>query len=52
MTQINGRVLRYLAQCVENNQTPIPGGLEGWTNMKVVDAAYESSRTGKVIEVK
>jgi predicted dehydrogenase len=50
MTQINGRVLRYLAQCVENNQTP--RGLEGWTNMKVVDAAYESSRTGKVIEVK
>ncbi|MDO9301197.1 MAG: Gfo/Idh/MocA family oxidoreductase [Anaerolineales bacterium] len=29
----------------------IPGGLEGLINMKVVDAAYEFSRTGKVIEV-
>jgi predicted dehydrogenase len=43
--------LKYFAQCVEKKQTPIPGGLEGMTNMKVVDAAYESSRTGKVVEV-
>ena len=44
--------LKYFVECVEKNQTPIPGGLEGWTNMKVVDAAYESSRTGKVVEIK
>jgi len=44
--------LRYFVQCVEKNQRPVPGGQEGWTNMKVVDAAYESSRTGKVVEVK
>ena len=44
--------LRYFAECIEKNQTPIPGGLEGWTNMKVVDAAYESSRTGKVVEIR
>ena len=44
--------LKYFVQCVEKNQTPIPGGMEGWTNMKVVDAAYESSRTGKVVEIK
>jgi predicted dehydrogenase len=44
--------LKYFAQCVEKKQTPIPGGLEGMTNMKVVDAAYESSRTGKVVEIK
>jgi predicted dehydrogenase len=43
--------LRYFVQCVEKNQKPVPGGLEGWTNMKVVDAAFESSRTGKVVEV-
>lgn len=43
--------LRYFVECVEKNQTPIPGGLEGWTNMKVVDAAYESSKTGEVMEV-
>lgn len=43
--------LRYFVQCVEKNQMPVPGGLEGWTNMKVVDAAYESSRTGKVVKI-
>ena len=44
--------LKYFVQCVERNQTPVPGGLEGWTNMKVVDAAYESSCTGQVVEIK
>jgi predicted dehydrogenase len=43
--------LKYFVECIENKQTPIPGGLEGLMNMKIVDAAYESSRTGKVIEV-
>src|SRR5258706_252901 len=44
--------LKYFVECIEKEQTPIPGGLEGLMNMKVVDAAYESSRTGKVIEIK
>jgi predicted dehydrogenase len=44
--------LKYFVQCIEKKQTPVPGGLEGWANMKVVDAAYESSRTGKVIGVR
>jgi predicted dehydrogenase len=44
--------LKYFIECVEQNQTPNPGGLEGLTNMKIVDAAYESSRTGKVVEIK
>jgi predicted dehydrogenase len=44
--------LKYFVECIEKNQTPVPGGREGWTNMKVVDAAYESSRTGKVVEVR
>lgn len=43
--------LKYFIECVEKNQIPVPGGLEGWTNMKVVDAAYESSRTGKVVKI-
>ena len=43
--------LRYFVQCIGKNQTPVPGGREGWTNMKLVDAAYESSRTGKVVQV-
>jgi predicted dehydrogenase len=43
--------LKYFVECVEKNQTPNPGGLEGWMNMKVVDAAYESSRTGSVVKI-
>lgn len=44
--------LKYFIECIEKNRTPIPGGLEGLMNMKVVDAAFESSRTGKVVEIK
>jgi len=44
--------LKYFVGCIEKKQTPVPGGLEGLMNMKVVDAAYESSRTGKVVEMK
>ena len=43
--------MRYFIECIESKRRPIPGGLEGLTNMKVLDAAYESSRTGKVVEV-
>ncbi|HUM25529.1 MAG TPA: Gfo/Idh/MocA family oxidoreductase [Anaerolineales bacterium] len=44
--------LKYFVECVEKKQKPTPGGMEGLVNMKVVDAAYESSRTGKVITIK
>ena len=43
--------LKYFVECIEKKQMPVPGGLEGLMNMKVVDAAYESSRTGKVVEI-
>lgn len=44
--------LKYFVECIEKNQIPIPGGLEGWTNMKIVDAAYESSKTGNVVKIR
>lgn len=44
--------LRYFVECIEKKQTPNPGGPEGIVNMKVIDAAYESSRTGKVVDIK
>ncbi len=44
--------MKYFLDCIETQQNPNPGGLEGLTNMKVIDAAYESSQTGKVVEVK
>ena len=43
--------LGYFVECIAQGRTPTPGGLEGWTNMKVVDAAYESNRTGKVVVI-
>ena len=43
--------LRYFVECIEKKQRPIPGGAEGLVNMKVVDAAYESSKTGKVVNL-
>ena len=44
--------LNYFVECIEKDQTPVPGGLEGLINMKVVDAAYESSRIGNVVEIR
>lgn len=43
--------MAYFIECIRSGQPPNPGGLEGWTNMRVVDAAYESARTGKVVEL-
>ena len=44
--------MAYFIDCVRRKKTPVPGGLEGWMNMKVVDAAYKSSKTGNVVEIK
>jgi len=44
--------LKYFVECIQKNQKPNPGGLEGLMNMKVVDAAYESSKSGKVVSIK
>jgi predicted dehydrogenase len=43
--------IAYFAECIKNNQTPSPGGIEGLINAKVIDAAYGSSRSGKVINI-
>jgi predicted dehydrogenase len=43
--------MAYFLECIQSGQTPVPGGQEGTVNMKVVDAAYESARTGKAVEI-
>ena len=43
--------LAYFIDCIRQNLTPNPGGMEGWINMQVVDAAYESAQTGKVVQL-
>ena len=44
--------MAHFINCVRNRTTPVPGGHEGLVNMKVVDAAYESSRVGQVVKIK
>lgn len=44
--------LKYFVECVKQKKTPVPGGMEGLMNMKVVDAAYKSSRNGQVVKIK
>jgi predicted dehydrogenase len=44
--------MTHFVECIRRNKTPVPGGLEGLVNMKVVDAAYRSARTGDVVKIK
>lgn len=44
--------MAYFIECIRERKTPVPGISEGLTNMKIIDAAYESSRTGKVVKIK
>jgi len=45
------RQMAYFVDCIYSGRTPVPGGLEGWVNMRVVDAIYESARTGQVVQI-
>lgn len=44
--------LAYFIACINDGRSPSPGGVEGLVNMKIVDAAYESGRTGQPIHLK
>jgi predicted dehydrogenase len=46
------RQMAYFFACLREKKTPIPGGAEGLVNMKIVDAAYKSAQTGRVVEIK
>ena len=46
------RQMAYFIECIRSGERPVPGGAEGLINMKVVDAAYQSARTGKVVEIR
>ncbi len=43
--------MAYFLKCIRTGTTPVPGGEEGWTNMKIVEAAYKSAHSGKVEKV-
>ena len=37
--------------CIERDRDPMPGGREGLVNMRIVDAAYASSRSGEAVKI-
>jgi predicted dehydrogenase len=41
--------MHYFIECIRAGCTPVPGGAEGLVNMRIVDAAYESARTGQAV---
>ena len=45
------RQMAYFLRCIRTRTTPVPGGQEGLVNMKIVDAAYKSARSGRVEKV-
>jgi predicted dehydrogenase len=44
--------MRCFIQAINGKAVPVPGGEEGLVNMQVVDAAYRSARTGKVVRIR
>ncbi|HEY9649673.1 MAG TPA: Gfo/Idh/MocA family oxidoreductase [Coleofasciculaceae cyanobacterium] len=45
------RQMAHFFECIQTNRTPSPGAAEGLVNMKIVDAAYESAKTGEVVQL-
>lgn len=43
--------LAYFVDCIRTGAAPTPGGQDGWANMRVVDAAYQSARSGQAVEI-
>ena len=43
--------MAHFIDCIQTGHSPNPGGAEGLVNMRIVDAALESSRRGEVIHL-
>ena len=43
--------MAHFVDCIRHDKTPNPGGNEGLVNMRIVDAALESSRSGQVVRI-
>jgi predicted dehydrogenase len=44
--------MAHFIQAISTKTVPVPGGKEGLVNMKVIDAAYLSARTGEVVGIR
>ncbi len=45
------RQIEHFAACIRERREPKPGGAEGLVMMKVMDAVYESARTGQAVAI-
>ena len=45
------RQLAHFIDCIRDDKKPNPGGAEGLVNMRIIDAALESSRSGEVVHL-
>ena len=45
------RQLAHFVHCIREDRTPNPGGAEGLVNMRIIDAAHQSSRAGQVVRL-
>ncbi len=43
------RQMEHFVQCVRSRAQPAVGGLQGLVNLQIIDAAYESARTGQAV---
>ena len=46
-----GPQLLYFSECIEQGRRPEPDGYEGWADVQIVEAIYESARTGESVKV-
>jgi glucose-fructose oxidoreductase len=46
-----GPELIYFARCIREDREPEPSGLEGWCDLRVIDALYRSMKTGAPVEL-
>ena len=45
------RQMQHFIDCIREDRRPNPGGAEGLVNMRIIDAALESSRSGQVVHL-
>jgi glucose-fructose oxidoreductase len=43
--------LDYFAGCILRGEQPEPDGLEGWMDVRIIDALYESARTDRPVSI-
>jgi predicted dehydrogenase len=43
--------MAYFLECIRTGQEPSPGGAEGLLNMRALDAAYKSAKTGEIVKL-